>query len=262
MKAGSVFKTVFKVFDAVLTWLIVLLLSSVGICAAYCVWDDCDVYVKAAFTENKIQQYKQESETFDNEANATVVDFSELREINPDIIGWITIDNTKIDYPLLQGESNQVYLNRNVFGEAELAGSIFMDSRNQPDLSDHYNLIYGHFMNGGTMFGSLAQFKDSDFFKENRSGMLYTENTAYKLEVFAVMVTDSQDLQVFDVDQINQDPTETILDYLKENALFLDEKITDQMSASDIKIAAMSTCSYEFSGARTIVFAMMKNMQE
>lgn len=74
------------------------------------------------------------------------VTYRKLRSINPDVIGWIDVYGTKIDYPILHGKDNYRYLSETVTGEYSTAGSIFLDSGNKPDFSDFNNIIYGHFM--------------------------------------------------------------------------------------------------------------------
>ena len=69
-------------------------------------------------------------------------DFSKLCSINPDVCAWLTMDGTHIDYPVLQGETNLTYINRDIYGQFALAGSIFLDCQNAKDFTDSYNLLY------------------------------------------------------------------------------------------------------------------------
>ena len=79
----------------------------------------------------------------------------ELRELSEDAVAWITVDGTRIDYPVMQGKTNSEYLNKDPYGEFSLSGSIFLDNRNNKTFSDPYSLIYGHHMEYGAMFGAL-----------------------------------------------------------------------------------------------------------
>lgn len=92
--------------------------------------------------------------------------FDELRKLNPDVKAWITLDNTKIDYPVLQGDINLKYLNRDFFGDTSLSGNIFLDKRNSPDFKDEYSLVHGHHMEKRKMFGDLDLYRKKDFFKK------------------------------------------------------------------------------------------------
>ena len=80
--------------------------------------------------------------------------------INPDVRGWLTIDGTHVDYPIVQGEDDMEYVNKGVYGEFSLSGTIFLDSENTSDFSDCYNLLFGHHMANGAMFGDVVRFTD------------------------------------------------------------------------------------------------------
>lgn len=76
----------------------------------------------------------------------------------------MTIDDTNIDYPVMQGEDNNEYLNKDPFGNYALSGSIFLDRRNNPEFKDYYSLIYGHHMEHGMMFGAIDEYLNEDYF--------------------------------------------------------------------------------------------------
>jgi len=140
----------------------------------YCFADDARVYRS---TQDKgLLQYKPQLK----EA------VSEEKRISSDQIGWICVPGTGIDFPVLQGRDNSEYLNRNPYGEFSYSGSVFLDYRSSPDLSDSYSVIYGHHMSGGRMFGCLDAFRDPGFSKEHSSGSFSTKEKSFDLEVFAV----------------------------------------------------------------------------
>ena len=78
-----------------------------------------------------------------------------LREAVKDAVAWLTVDDTSIDHPVMQGKTNDIYINKDPYGNFSLSGSIFLDSRNSSDFSDEYSMIYGHHMEHGAMFGAL-----------------------------------------------------------------------------------------------------------
>ena len=89
--------------------------------------------------------------------------FEDLQKLNPDVIGWITIYDTNIDYPLLySAESNNMYLGHNAKGEPQSSGSIFIDYRNKPDFTDFNTIIHGHHMDQHKMFGDIEKFGDQN----------------------------------------------------------------------------------------------------
>nr|WP_164124851.1 class B sortase [uncultured Sharpea sp.] len=90
-----------------------------------------------------------------------------LMKKNKDVRAWLTIDHTHIDYPVVQGHYDYEYLNKDVFGDYTLSGSIFMSTTNNPHFQDPYTLIYGHHMEAGAMFGDIDKFLDRSFFEKN-----------------------------------------------------------------------------------------------
>lgn len=89
--------------------------------------------------------------------------FEELQALNPEVIGWVTVDGTHIDYPVTQASDNDKYVNTDAEGKYSLAGSIFLDYRNQKDFTDFNSILYGHHMADHAMFGDLADFKNRTF---------------------------------------------------------------------------------------------------
>ncbi len=121
------------------------------------------------------------------------VDFDKLKKANPDIYAWISIPEVKVDYPILQSESdNGYYLNHTVNGQKSVYGSIYTEDHNNKDFSDFNTLVYGHNMKNGTMFGSLKKFRDAEFFKNNRFITVYTPGRILKYEIFAAYTWDNK----------------------------------------------------------------------
>ena len=94
------------------------------------------------------------------------------KPLSDDCVAWLHVDDTNIDYPIMQGKTNTEYLNKDPYGDYSLSGSIFLDTRNKPDFSDSYSLTYGHHMAGGLMFGALDDFLKEDFFHRHQTGTL------------------------------------------------------------------------------------------
>lgn len=117
--------------------------------------------------------------------------FKELYEQNEDIVGWIKIPNTLVDYPILQTDNNDLYMNHDFEKNKHDAGSIFLDFR--CDFTNMYqaahHIIYGHNMKNGTMFQGLTKYEDEEFFKENRYITIDTLYGNYQFEVFSVYET-------------------------------------------------------------------------
>lgn len=235
-----------------------LCLAVCGAYAAYALWDNQQIYSAAEDVQAAMQELKPRVSEDDEEGGPS---FAELLAVNPDVRAWITVDNTHIDYPVLQGTDNLTYVNTDVYGEFALAGSIFMDSRNDPGFADLYTLLYGHHMEGGRMFGDLDLFKEKKFFDENRTGTLMLPDRVCKLEIFACLVVSASEERIFQPAEWVQD-IDGLMDYAREDALHYDEALVARVQAAEAegtpaKVLALSTCSAEYTDARTIVLAFI-----
>lgn len=118
------------------------------------------------------------------------VDFAALAAINPDTVGWIVVPGTGVNYPIVQGEDNDHYLNHLFDGRRNSAGAIFVDRYNRPGWGDRHTIIYGHNMRNGSMFGELSRFRAQDFFDAHPTALLITPGQNYAIRLFAAYVTD------------------------------------------------------------------------
>ena len=154
---------ILKGINKAVTYASAVVMAGLLLFSGYALWSNNSVFRSAEDVFNDLLLLKPEVAGGDSPVLGEGLD--ELRQINPDIRAWLTVDNTGIDYPVVQGADNLYYMSRDVFGESSLAGSIFLDSRNSPDLSDRYFIIYGHHMEKGLMFGDLDKFLDPAFFE-------------------------------------------------------------------------------------------------
>ena len=175
----------------------------------------------------------------------------ELRELSADAVAWITVDGTRIDYPVMQGKTNAEYLNKDPYGEFSLSGSIFLDSRNDSSFRDPYSLIYGHHMEYGAMFGALDKYKDKTYFDAHRTGSLTVVNgEEYHIKFFAVCKAQATEKVIFDPPKSNN---QALLEYLNKHAVIYDPR---GVSAGS-KLIALSTCQSAESNERMIVFGTL-----
>ena len=188
--------------------------------------------------------------------------FDELKAINPDVNGWLTMPETAIDYPLLQGETNYAYINTDVYGNFALSGSIFLDSRNNNEYLDVYSLLYGHNMSKHRMFGDVNLYKDQEFFEKNQQGELYLPDQKHTLQTVSCIVCSASDWVRFNPESWRELTNEEILQYAQEDAMFVSETgLTALQTVLDAgekpRLVALSTCSSEFTDARTILLTIM-----
>ena len=188
--------------------------------------------------------------------------FGQLKAINEDITAWLTMPGTAIDYPVLQGSTNYSYINKDVYGNFALAGSIFLDSRNSEDYTDIYSLLYGHNMDQQRMFSDVNLYKDKKFFDQYTLGMLLMPDGAHILESLSVIVISASDSGLFNPENWTYLDGEGIYRQVQENAMFTCEKgleaLREQIDAGETpRLVALSTCSDEFTDARTILLTLM-----
>ena len=169
--------------------------------------------------------------------------------IQGNMVAWLTVDDTMIDYPVMQGETNEEYLNKDPYGNYSMSGSIFLDSRNTADFTDAYSLIYGHHMEGDYMFGPLHHFLEQDYLDTNPSGELIVGDVTYEIMFFAALEAPATQELIFNPTEYL---VEDILKYVKEHA---------QSYENDPKegtVVALSTCKYPDSANRVLLFGYMK----
>ncbi|MCL2217754.1 MAG: class B sortase [Defluviitaleaceae bacterium] len=132
-----------------------------------------------------------------SEEEVEVVQFdalsAEMRAINPDYVGWLRIDGTYVDYPVVRGEDNKRYLNTSFTGERNPNGALFMDFRNLNITITPHLIIYGHNAPQGGLFSELHRFLDSDFLAENDMITLEVNGELLEFTIFDVRLTDVTD---------------------------------------------------------------------
>lgn len=187
----------------------------------------------------------------DSEGNGEEISLDDnFKKINPDYKLWITIENTVIDYPVVQGEDNDFYLNHNFYREESVSGTIFIDNRNNIN-EDRSLVLYGHNMKNGTMFTDINKFKDKDFF-DNGIIKVIKGDKEYIYEVFSVFIEEANSISLKYKFGSNDEFNEYI-NNIKEKSIYTKE--VENYS----NIITLYTCSYEFENARTIVCAVEKN---
>ena len=163
-----------------------------------------------------------------------------------DFAGWITIDGTKIDYPvMLTPNDGDYYLKRNVNGEDDINGTLFMDPRTDLVQRSTNIIIYGHNMKSGAMFGSLKKYLDEDYWREHaqiRFDTIYEKGT---YEVFAVCLAkvqyrNSQEFRYYDF--IQADSEEAFNDYL-DHIIQLSVFTGTDLPAYGDELLTLSTCN-------------------
>ena len=179
-------------------------------------------------------------------------DYQRYKAINSDVIGWISVPNTRIEYPVVIAADNDYYLNRNVEKERSKSGAVFMDYRNADAKNQRHIVLYGHNMNNGTMFNGLNDYKKKDFFDNNRKIYLYWNETPVEYEVFAAYNVDV-DIDFIKVEFSSDEDFLDTMSSLKSMSKFtINPDIT--ILPTD-QIITLTTCTYEYDNQRFVVQA-------
>lgn len=206
----------------------------------YGLWDTNHIYENAGSV--KYEAYKPTDKD-------GALSFEELREKNGDVLGWLTVYGTEIDYPLLQGEDNQKYLHTDAEGEYSYSGSLFLDFRNSKGFEDYNTIIHGHHMEKNMMFGDIADFEDQEFFNSHPYGKLYYGGKDHGLEFFAYLHINAYDTQTYDPGVKGKKSQLEYLKHLYEGAVH----VRDVGLKPEDRIVLLSTCASSATDGRTVL---------
>jgi len=188
--------------------------------------------------------------TKDKDTNKTIVNFDDLRFVNDDVIAWVSIDNTTLNYPIVQSDDNSYYLRRTLLGKDNAAGTIFLDYRNKSDFTSNYSIIYGHKMLDDSMFACLTNYKEQDFYNQHKTINLYTPDKDYIGHISSAFVVSATD-DIYSLEFDDFDMSNSLI------TTYVDVKADD-------KILILSTCDYNGSSfddsKRMIVVAVLKEV--
>lgn len=165
-----------------------------------------------------------------------------LKAQNSDLLGWISVPDTKIDYPVVHTVDNEYYLNHSFDRTYLRAGAIFADYRNSKDLSKNRNtVIYGHNMMSGAMFSCISDFFNRNYFNANRYIYIYTEAGIYVYKTFSIRkIKVNQDVSyITTYFATDSDYVEFLNKQKKASAV----KVDDIELGADSKIITLSTCT-------------------
>ena len=181
------------------------------------------------------------------------VNFTELQKINPDIYAWIKIPNTYVDYPVLQTDGDDsFYLNHNYKKEYEFAGSIYTEKLNSKDFSDPNTVLYGHNMLNGTMFCTLHNFRDPNFFASNPYIYVYMPDRTLTYEIFSAYEYDDRHI-LYSFDFSDEDVFADYLEYATNPTESMMCNRRNVEVTTDDKIITLSTCLDNIDTSRYLV---------
>ncbi|MCL2654189.1 MAG: class B sortase [Coriobacteriia bacterium] len=231
-----------KAANSVVNLAILVVILLLLVCGGYALWDSHQVYAVA--DSARYAAYKPS-------ALNQGLSFKDLQTINPEVVSWLTVYGTHIDYPVAQAKDNLKYINTDATGKYSLSGSLFLDADCSPDFSDFSSIIYGHHMNKDTMFGEIGLFADLSYFNARKYGVLYYGGREQGLEFFEFMHVDAYDSAIYRTKVSAQD-AQAYLDLLKRSATHLRAEVS--VTPTD-RIVLLSTCSEATTNGRDILLA-------
>ena len=206
-------------------------------------------YHKLDSDNNKLQE-KVVTEVKQDSPLDRKIDFNQLKSINEDIIGWIYIPNTNIDYALLKGKTNDTYIHTNYEKKYSFGGSIFLDEDNNASLTDSNTINYGHNMKNGAMFANIKKFADHDYFINHPEVYIYLPDGSINVySVYSTKIIDARsDYYLKDIDYAS---------YVA-NAKSSAKQSRDVDTQNGAPLLLLSTCYAPDTTTRSVLFARLE----
>ena len=225
------------------------------------------------WVKSQIEYHKQDEQIEELQAYAVVddsgstapqVNWSSLKAVNDDVVGWVQIPGTIVNYPVYQGATNDTYLHSDVYGNYSLGGLVFLDYENTaPGMADTQTIIYGHHLRNGAMFKPIADMDKQEMFDSVSTIWYVTETGEWELEPLCVYYTDEYDANVRIFNFATADERRTYLSNLVAKA------VTKSADAEDVclgvtHVLTLLTCNYVEEGelGRTVLLCVPKSEAE
>lgn len=205
--------------------------------------------------EGLITTYQVPSNREDEASGAIALDFEALRKINPEILGWIQIPGTEISYPVTSGRDNVYYLNHLFDGSKSKNGSIFLDCRNQMDVSDDNSVLYGHHMKDGSMFAAIGEYNSQEFFEKHSYGYFITPDKVYRLKFIAGVLRDDAPLP------LSFGSSDEKLSWISDQIKASRFKASDFAYTGSSRFMSLSTCDYRIEDGRFTLTAILEPLE-
>ena len=185
-----------------------------------------------------------------------VVDWKALKNVNPDVQGWLYQKGTVINYPVVQGTDNDTYLHTRFDKQWSGGGTLFVDCRMEKDFKGFNSIIYGHHMKDGSMFRSIRGYtKEDGYYDKHKTLELATPHGNYHLVVFSAFITKATDEDTYKM-TYDEAEKQAYIDRAWERSELPITRDSVDVTKND-RLVTLSTCAYDYEEARYIVMCKM-----
>lgn len=199
--------------------------------------------IKEDSTEEEKAELGSGEDNGSEEIPVYTVDFEALQSASPYVCGWIQVSGIDtINYPIVQYDDNNYFLKHSWDGAESRYGAIFLDTRNASDFSDSYNIIYGHNMKDGSMFGQLKKLMEESFYQESGGTItIYLPEETRVYQIFSVRIVEPDDAETYNIWLRENESYASLLQSFEENSLY----DTGIDVTGEEQVLTLSTCSGE-----------------
>lgn len=230
------------------------------------------VLISSYFIYKELKQNKEQENTFDDlikivendnnkddENKESNINLNKLYELNNDLVGWLKINDTNINYPVMQSKASpNYYLKRDFYKKYSSYGTPYLSEQCNIDTSEN-NIIYGHNMKNKKMFGTLENYKKEEFYKEHQIITLNTLEESSEYQIFAIFKTtayNSNSFRYYDyIDFENKEDYNNFIDKCKNLSFYETNKRPEYKN----RLLTLSTCEYSNKNGRLVIIAYETN---
>lgn len=200
--------------------------------------------------ENISEEDEDQQTGSSNEDGEFSVDWDYLKKENKDIVAWIYIPGTNINYPVLQGKNNNTYLRKNMYHKYSYQGSIFVEQLNKNPFTDFNTIIYGHNLENGKMFSQLKKYKKQSYYNKHKYIYIYTpDGNCTRYLIFSFHRVSETNYDVFNLNYSSFDECKSA--FTKNNMIKADD-----FEENDVKnVITLSTCDNSRKAQRYVLHA-------
>lgn len=233
--------------------IIIILLIGIMLISSYFIFKDKQEDKKQESTFEELVEIAEEKEENTDEKKEDTINIEELYEINNDIIGWVKIEDTNINYPVMQTKDRpNYYLRKDFYKKYSQWGTPFLAENCDVQTSDNL-IIYGHHINNSKMFGELEKYRNQDFYKNHKFIKFYTKNNLAEYEIISVFrTTANSEFKYYEfIKADNEKEFETFITKCRELSFYN----TENDAKFDDKFITLVTCDYSVKNGRLVVIA-------